>query len=73
MLVAPLRHRRRRTDHDDVLHASAEEQLAGDGPGLDRLAEADVVSDGEVDAREQESLAKRFELVGVELDAGPEE
>ena len=71
-LLAPLRHHRWRTDHDDVLHASAEEQFAGDEAGLDRLAEADVVGDEEVDAWEQEGLAERLKLVGIEPDAGTE-
>ena len=71
-LVAPLRHHRRRAHHDDVLHASAEEQLAGNEARLDRLAEADVIGDEEVDAREQESLAEGLELVGIEPDTGPE-
>ena len=41
-------------------------------PGLDGLAEAGVVGDEEVDARQTERLAQRLHLVGVDLDAGAE-
>ena len=43
-----------------------------DQPGLDRLAEADVVGDQQVDARKPQRLAQRQQLVGVEPDAGAE-
>ena len=64
---APTAGRRRR-----CLRLLAQQQLAGDQPGLDRLAEADVVGDEEVDAREPQRLAQRLDLVGVDLDAGAE-
>ena len=66
-----LEHRRRRRD-DDRLRLLAQQQLAGDEPGLDRLAEARVVGDEEVDARQAQRLAQRLHLVGVDLDAGAE-
>jgi hypothetical protein len=43
-----------------------------DEAGFDRLAEADVVGDEEIHAGEQQGLPQRFELVGIEPDAGPE-
>ena len=66
-----LEHRRRRRD-DDRLGLLAQEQLARDQAGLDRLAEAGVVGDEEVDARQAQRLAQRLHLVGVDLDAGAE-
>ena len=66
-----LEHRRRRRD-DDRLRLLAQQQLARDQAGLDRLAEAGVVGDEEVDAREPQRLAQRLHLVGVDLDAGAE-
>ena len=48
----------------------AQQQLAGDEAGLDGLAEAGVVGDEEVDARQAERLAQRLHLVGVDPDAG---
>ena len=41
-------------------------------PGLDRFAEADVVGDEQVYARQPQGLAERLELVGVDADAGAE-
>lgn len=71
-LVAPLEQHRRRAGDDDLSHLLAQEQFAGDEAGLDGLAEADVVGDEEVDARQQEGLAERFKPVGVEANAGAE-
>jgi hypothetical protein len=70
--VAPLQQHRRRADDDEVVDAAAQQQLARDEAGFDRLAEAHVVGDEQVDARELERLAQRFELVRLDLDAGPE-
>ena len=70
--VAPLDgHRRRRGDQDEV-DAPAQKQFARDEAGLDGLAEADVVGDQEVHARETEGLAKGEKLIGVQADAGAE-
>ena len=71
-LVAPLLQHRRRTRHHDPVHPSAQQQLARDQPRLDRLAEADVVGDEQVDARQAQRLPQRFELVGVDADPGAE-
>ena len=71
-LVAPLLQHRRRTRHDDPVHAPAEQQFAGDQSGLDRLAEADVVGDEQVDPRQAQRLPQRFYLVGVDADSGAE-
>ena len=71
-LVLPLHeHGGRRGDHDQV-DAPPQQQLADDEPGLDGLAETDVVGDQQIDARQPQRLAQRQELVGVEPDAGPE-
>ncbi len=71
-LVLPLLEDRRRRGDDDGLRLLAQQQLAGDEARLDRLAEAGVVGDEEVDARQPERLAQRLHLVGVDLDAGAE-
>ena len=65
------RQHRRRAGDDDVLDLLAQQQLAGDQPGLDRLAEADVVGDEQVDAGQQQGLAERLELVGVDAGCRP--
>ena len=50
----------------------AQQQLAGDKSSLDGLAEAGVVGDEQVHARQAQRLAQRLHLVGVDLDAGTE-
>ena len=55
---------------DDRPGLLAKEQFAGDEAGFDGLAEAGVVGDEEVDARQAERLAQRLHLVGVDPDAG---
>ncbi len=71
-LALPLLENRGRGRHDNRLGLLAQQQLACDQAGLDRLAEPGVVGDEEVDARETEGLAQRFHLVGVDLDPGAE-
>ena len=71
-LGLPLLEDRGRRGDDDGLRLLAQEQLARDQARLDRLAEAGVVGDEEVDARQPERLAQRLHLVGVDLDAGAE-
>ena len=71
-LVLPLQEHRRRSGHDDVFARLAQQQLAGDQPGLDGLAQADVVGDEQVHARQPQRLAQRLQLVGVDPDAGAE-
>ncbi len=62
-----VQHRRRRRDHDR-LALLAQQQLAGNQPGLDRLAETSVVRDEQIHTREPQRLAKRLHLIGVDLD-----
>ena len=71
-LVLPLHRHRGRGGNDDEVDAPAQQQLARDQPGFDRLAETDVVGDQEVDPRKSQGLAQRQQLVGVEPDAGAE-
>ena len=54
------------------IDAPPQQELARDQPGLDGLAETDVVGDQEVDARQAQRLAQRQQLVGIEPDAGAE-
>ena len=70
--VLPLREHRGRAADDDLSDLLAQEQLAGDQPGLDRLAEANVVGDEQIDPWQEQGLAERLKLVGVESDASPE-
>ena len=69
-LVTPLLQHRRRTGDHDPIDPPAQQQLARDQAGLDRLAETDVVGDEEIDARQPERLSQRLELVGIDADAG---
>ena len=69
---APLEQHGRRAGDDDVPDLLAQEQFAGDEAGLDGLAQADVVGDEQVHARQPERLAQGLELVGVEANAGSE-
>ncbi len=71
-LLPPLQEHRGRAADDDVGDLAPQEQLAGDQPGLDRLAEADAVGDEEVDPRHAQGHPERFELVVLDADAGPE-
>ena len=57
---------------DDVINAPAQQKLAGDQPGLDRLAEADVVGDQKVDPRKSQGLAQWQQLIRIEPDSGAE-
>ena len=71
-LVAPLDLERGGADDEDRPGAVAEDQLLGDEAGLDRLAEADVVGDQQVDARHLDGPHDRVELVVLDLDAAAE-
>ena len=64
-----LQNGRRRSDHDR-LRLFPQQQLARDEAGLDGLAEAGVVGDEEIHARQSEGLAQGLHLVGVDPDAG---
>ena len=71
-LVAPLAGQRRRADHQDAPGAVAQQQLLHDEPGLDRLAQPDVVGDQQVDPGHAQRLGHRFQLVVLDGDAGAE-
>ena len=64
-----LQHGRRRSHHDRP-GLLAKQQLTSDETGLDGLAQARVVGDKEIHARQAQRLAQRLHLVGVDLDAG---
>ena len=70
-LVLPLQQHRSRRRDDDHLDAAPQEQLSNDKTGFDRLAEADVVGDQQIDARQVQRLGQRKKLVGVQPDASP--
>jgi len=50
----------------------AQQQLLHHQPGLNRLAEADIVGDEEVHTRHRQGPRDRLELVLLDRDAGPE-
>ena len=70
-LVAPLLDHRGRTGHHHPAHALAHQHLAEDQPGLDGLAQADVVGDEQPHPRHLQGLAQGLELVVLDLDARP--
>ena len=70
-LVLPLQRHRRRCRDDDEVDAPAQEQLAQHEPGLDGLAQADIVGDQEIDPRQPQPLGERCKLIVLESDAGP--
>ena len=52
--------------HHNLPHLLAQEQLAGNEPGFDGLAQADVIRDEEVDAWQHERFAQGFKLIGIQ-------
>ena len=69
-LGLPLLQHGRGRRHHDRLGLLAKQQLTSDETGLDGLAQAGVVGDEEIHARQAQRLAQRLHLVGVDLDAG---
>ena len=55
--VAPLAGHRGRGEDDGIIDAAAQQHLAQHQPGLDRLAQAHIVGDQQVDARQAQRLA----------------
>jgi hypothetical protein len=70
--LLPLQEHRWRAGNDDFSGLLPEQQFSCDEPGFDSLAEADVVGNKEVNARELERFAQRLQLVGFDLDASAE-
>ena len=58
-LVSPLEAQRCGRQNQDPLDPATDEQLAQDQPGLDRLAEADIVGDQEAHTGHLESFEQR--------------
>jgi len=71
-LVTPLEKHRGRSGRDDFLNATAQQEFGRDETGLDGLAEADIVRDEEVHARQPRRLVERFQLIRIDADAGSE-
>ena len=70
-LLLPLaKHRGRAADHHPA-DPLAQQHLPQDQTRLDRLAQAYVVSDKQAHPGHVESLAQRFQLVGLHIDPGP--
>ncbi len=69
-LVSPLEQDGRRARDDDSVDALAKEKLLEDEPRFDRLAQADVVRDEQVDPRKGQGLSERFELIVLRDDPG---
>jgi hypothetical protein len=70
--VAPLEKHRGRAGRDDFLNATAQQEFGRDETGLDGLAEADIVRDEEVHARQPRRLVERFQLIRIDADASSE-
>ena len=68
-LVAPLNLERGRADDEDASSTVADDQLEGDQARLDRLAEANVVGDQQIDARHLDGTEDGVELVVFNIDA----
>ena len=68
-LVSPLDLKRGGADHKDAVGAVAEQQLEDDHARLDRLAEAHVVRDEQVDAGHLDGANHGVELVVFDVDA----
>jgi len=64
-LVAPLAGHRGRSDDHGIVDPAAQQQLAQDQPGLDRLAQPHIVGDQQVDARQPQRLAQGEQLIGI--------
>ena len=71
-LVAPLDLDRRWADHEHRAHAMAQRQLLDHQAGFDRLAEAHVIGDQQVDTRHLDCTDQRVELVVLDLHAAAE-
>ena len=71
-LLAPLDLDRRGADDQHGARPVAQQQLVGHQPGLDRLAQAHVVGDQQVDAGHADGAGHRIELIGLDLDAAAE-
>ena len=71
-LLFPLQEHRWRAANDDFAGLFANQQLAADEQGLDGFAQAHVVGDEQIDPWQEQGLAERLKLVGVQADAGPE-
>ena len=70
-LLLPLAQDRRRAADHDPLDALAQQHLPQDQAGLDRFAQAHVIGDKQAHPGHLERLAQWFELVGLDVDAGP--
>ena len=70
--IRPLPKHRGRRRNDDKVDPTPQQQFAQDEAGFDRLAEADIIGDQQIDPRKYERFAQRFELIRVEADARPE-
>ena len=57
---------------DGFPHLLAQQQLAFNQPGFDRLAQPDIIGDEQIDAGQEQGLTQRLKLVGIELDTCPE-
>src|SRR5690606_23109182 len=62
----PLEQHRRGAGNDNLADLLPQQELPSNKTGFDRLAEADVVGDEQVDPWQQERLAERLQLVGIE-------
>ncbi len=67
-LVAPLELQRRRADNQDAAGAMTNEQVLGDQAGLNRLAQADIIGNQQIDSRHLNRPHHRVKLIILDLD-----
>ena len=70
-LAGPLLDEMGRAQDREAVGLAAVDQLAQDEPGLDRLADADVVGDQQPHDRKAQRHQQRHELIGAGLEAQP--
>jgi len=71
-LAAPLMPKRRRAQDEDATRPVPEQHFLNDEAGFDRLAEADVVRDQQINARHVERAHDGVELVILDRNSGAE-
>ena len=71
-LRLPLLQHGGRCRHHEGTHLLAEQQFAHDQARLNRLPQAGIVGDKQIDSRQEQRLPQRLHLIGVKLNAGPE-
>ena len=70
--ILPLQQHGRRAGHHDLPDLFPQQQLAGNQPGFDGLAEAHIITDEQIDTRQQQRFTQRLQLIRLQANPGPE-